>query len=110
MDNTSLATHRLLLKGLNICLELKADIAVLVNERMDSNGKKEKTIRAIGGGNSSKIEDPIKLTDEEKTEIGEMVGEALEENFVNCVAEIEKLLVFRTIVSKNLGVTVRYVF
>jgi len=40
------------------------------------------------------------MTDEEKTEVEEMVGEALEVNFVNCFAGIEKILVFRTIVAK----------
>merc|ERR1712002_946947 len=34
-------------------------------------------------GNSSKIEDPSKLTDEEKLEVDEKVREALKENFVD---------------------------
>merc|ERR1712000_38041 len=34
-------------------------------------------------GNSSKVEDPSKLTDEEKNEVDEKVREALEENFVD---------------------------
>merc|ERR1719290_535891 len=34
-------------------------------------------------GNSSKVEDPSKLTDEEKNDVDEKVREALEENFVD---------------------------
>jgi len=40
--------------------------------------------------NSSKIEDPAKMTEEEKKEVDEKVGEALEENFVSCEKKDEK--------------------
>jgi len=40
--------------------------------------------------NNSKIEDPAKMTEEEKKEVDEKVGEALEENFVSCEKKDEK--------------------
>merc|ERR1711936_1572219 len=40
----------------------------------------------MGEANSSKVEDPSKMTDEEKKEVGKKVGEALKENLV----ELEK--------------------
>ncbi|CAN0533943.1 unnamed protein product, partial [Ectocarpus sp. 8 AP-2014] len=40
--------------------------------------------------NNSKIEDPAKMTEEEKKEVDEKVGEALEENFVSLEKKDEK--------------------
>merc|ERR1711970_1520672 len=39
--------------------------------------------------NSSKVEDPAKMTDEEKKEVEEKVGEALKENFVELEKKVE---------------------
>merc|ERR1719435_352980 len=39
--------------------------------------------------NSSKVEDPAKMTDEEKKEVEEKVGEALKENFVQLEKKVE---------------------
>merc|ERR1739840_62346 len=39
--------------------------------------------------NSSKVEDPSKMTDEEKKEVEEKVGEALKENFVELEKKVE---------------------
>merc|ERR1719435_745437 len=39
--------------------------------------------------NSSKVEDPAKMTDEEKKEVEEKVGEALHENFVELEKKVE---------------------
>jgi len=41
-------------------------------------------------GNSSKVEDPSKLTDEEKNEVEDKVSEALEENFVDLEKKSEE--------------------
>merc|ERR1712002_618470 len=40
--------------------------------------------------NSSKVEDPAKMTDEEKKEVEEKVGEALKENLVELEKKVEK--------------------
>jgi len=47
-------------------------------------------------GNSSKVEDPSKLTDEEKNDVDEKVREALEENFV----DLEKKVADKSVETK----------